>query len=46
MMAAKVTNEGQVTIPTWALDQLGGLGSTVAFRLATDGSIVLEKAEA
>jgi AbrB family looped-hinge helix DNA binding protein len=45
-MATKVTNEGQVTIPKWVQDQLGGPGSYVSFRLATDGSVVLEKAEA
>jgi len=45
-MATKVTNEDQVTIPKGVQDQLGGPGSEVAFRLAADGSIILEKAEA
>jgi antitoxin PrlF len=45
-MATKVTNEGQVTIPKWVQDQVGGPGSEVAFRRAADGTIVLEKAEA
>ena len=45
-MATKVTDEGQVTIPKWVSDQLGGPGSEVTFRRAADGSVVLEKAEA
>jgi bifunctional DNA-binding transcriptional regulator/antitoxin component of YhaV-PrlF toxin-antitoxin module len=45
-MAAKVTDDGQVTIPRWVQDQVGGPGSEVAFRRAADGTIVLEKAEA
>jgi antitoxin PrlF len=45
-MATKVTNEGQVAIPKWVQDQVGGPGSEVAFRRAADGTIVLEKAEA
>jgi antitoxin PrlF len=45
-MATKVTDEGQVTIPKWVQDQVGGPGSEVAFRRAADGTIVLEKAEA
>jgi len=44
-MATKVTDEGQVTIPRWVQDQVGGPGSEVAFRRAADGTIVLEKAE-
>jgi antitoxin PrlF len=44
-MATKVTDEGQVAIPKWVQDQLGGPGSEVAFRRAADGTIVLEKAE-
>jgi AbrB family looped-hinge helix DNA binding protein len=43
-MATKVTDEGQVTIPKWVSDQLGGPGSEVAFRRAADGTVVLEKA--
>jgi AbrB family looped-hinge helix DNA binding protein len=42
-MATKVTDEGQVTIPKWVQDQVGGPGSEVAFRRAADGTIVLEK---
>jgi antitoxin PrlF len=45
-MATKVTDEGQVTIPKWVQDQLGGPGSEVAFRRAADGTSVLEKMEA
>jgi antitoxin PrlF len=45
-MATKVTDEGQVMIPRWVQDQVGGPGSEVAFRRAADGTIVLEKAEA
>jgi bifunctional DNA-binding transcriptional regulator/antitoxin component of YhaV-PrlF toxin-antitoxin module len=44
-MATKVTDEGQVTIPKWVQDQVGGPGSEVAFRCAADGSIVIERAE-
>jgi antitoxin PrlF len=46
MMATKVTEEGQVTIPKWVSDQLGGPGSEVAFRRAADGSVVMEKVQA
>jgi antitoxin PrlF len=45
-MATKVTDEGQVTIPKWVQDHVGGPGSEVVFRRAIDGSVVLEKAEA
>jgi antitoxin PrlF len=45
-MATKVTDEGQVAIPRWVQDQVGGPGSEVAFRRAADGTIVLEKAAA
>jgi len=45
-MATKVTDEGQVTIPSWVQEQVGGPGCEVAFRRAADGTIVLEKAEA
>ena len=45
-MVAKVTDEGQVTIPKPVLEHLGiGPGSEVAFRRAADGAIVLEKTE-
>jgi bifunctional DNA-binding transcriptional regulator/antitoxin component of YhaV-PrlF toxin-antitoxin module len=44
-MATKVTGDGQVTIPKWVQDQVGGPGTEVAFRRAADGSVVLEKAE-
>jgi antitoxin PrlF len=43
-MATKITDEGQVTIPKWVSDHLGGPGSEIAFRWATDGSIIIEKA--
>jgi antitoxin PrlF len=47
IMATKVTDGGQVTIPKPALEHLGiGPGSEVAFRRAADGTVVLEKAEA
>ena len=45
-MATKVTDQGQVTIPKWVQDQVGGPGSEVAFRRAADRTVVLEKAEA
>lgn len=45
-MATKVTDDGQVTIPKWVQDHVGGPGSEVEFRRATDGTIVLEKAQA
>ena len=45
-MATTVTSKGQVTIPKPVRDHLGiGPGSQVSFRLAEDGSIVLEKAD-
>jgi bifunctional DNA-binding transcriptional regulator/antitoxin component of YhaV-PrlF toxin-antitoxin module len=44
-MATKVTDDGQVTIPRWVQDQVGGPGSKIAFRRAADGTIVLEKVE-
>jgi antitoxin PrlF len=43
-MATKVTDEGQVTIPKWVQDEVGGPGSEVAFRRAADGSVIIEKA--
>jgi antitoxin PrlF len=46
IMATKVTDEGQVTIPKWVQDQVGGPGSEVAFRRAADGSVIIEKAAA
>jgi antitoxin PrlF len=46
-MATTVTSKGQVTIPKPFRDQLGiGPGSQVVFRLADDGSVVIEKADA
>jgi antitoxin PrlF len=46
-MATTVTSKGQVTIPKPVRDHLGiGPGSQVAFRLAGDGAIVIEKADA
>jgi antitoxin PrlF len=45
-MATTVTRKGQVTIPKPVRDHLGiGPGSRVDFRLAADGSIVIEKAD-
>lgn len=42
-MAATVTAKGQVTIPKSVRDLLGiAAGSRVDFRLAADGSVVLE----
>jgi bifunctional DNA-binding transcriptional regulator/antitoxin component of YhaV-PrlF toxin-antitoxin module len=45
-MTIKVTDDGQVAVPRWVQDQIGGPGSEVAFRRAADGTIVLEKARA
>ncbi len=45
-MASTVTSKGQVTIPKPVRDHLGiGPGSEVVFRVADDGSIVIEKAD-
>ena len=45
-MATTVTSKGQVTIPKPIRDHLGiGPGSQVTFRLAADGSIVIERAD-
>jgi antitoxin PrlF len=45
-MATKITSKGQVTIPKPVRDHLGvGPGSEVNFRLADDGSIVIERAD-
>jgi AbrB family looped-hinge helix DNA binding protein len=45
-MATTVTSKGQVTIPKPVRDLLGvGPGSRVEFRRASDGSIVIEKAD-
>jgi AbrB family looped-hinge helix DNA binding protein len=45
-MATTVTSKGQVTIPKPVRDHLGiGPGSQVTFRLAADGSIVIERAD-
>ncbi len=46
-MATKITDDGQVTIPQFVLQQLGiGPGSEVEFRRAADGSVVIEKVKA
>ena len=43
-MATKVTSKGQVTIPKAVRDLLGiAPGSSVDFRRAADGSIIIEK---
>ena len=45
-MTTKVTSKGQVTIPKPVRELLGiGPGSSVDFKRAADGSIVIEKAE-
>ena len=45
-MTTKVTSKGQVTIPKPVRELLGiGPGSSVDFRRADDGSIVIEKAD-
>jgi antitoxin PrlF len=45
-MATTVTSKGQVTIPKPVRDHLGlSPGSRVTFRLAADGSVVIEKAD-
>jgi len=45
-MATTVTSKGQVTIPKPVRDRLGIVpGSRVEFRLAGDGSIIIEKAD-
>ena len=45
-MATTVTQKGQVTIPKPIRDHLGiKPGSKVEFRRASDGSIVLERAD-
>ena len=45
-MATTVTRKGQVTIPKLVREHLGiAPGSRVEFRRATDGSIVIEKAD-
>ena len=45
-MPTKVTRKGQVTIPKLVREHLGIVpGSRVEFRRATDGSIVIEKAD-
>jgi antitoxin PrlF len=45
-MATRVTSKGQVTIPKPVRDHLGiGPGSQVNFRLADDGSIIIERAD-
>ena len=45
-MPTTVTSKGQVTIPKLVREHLGIVpGSQVEFRRATDGSIVIEKAD-
>jgi AbrB family looped-hinge helix DNA binding protein len=46
VMAMTVTTKGQVTIPKPIRDRLGiGPGSTVEFKIAWDGRIVLTRAD-
>lgn len=45
-MASNVTSKGQVTIPKPVRDHLGiAPGSSVVFKHAADGSIVIERAD-
>jgi AbrB family looped-hinge helix DNA binding protein len=45
-MPTKVTSNGRITIPKWVRDHLGiEPGTEVAFRLAADGSVVIERAD-
>jgi antitoxin PrlF len=45
-MTTTVTSKGQVTIPKPVRDHLGiGPGSQISFRLADDGSIIIERAD-
>jgi AbrB family looped-hinge helix DNA binding protein len=45
-MATTVTSKGQVTIPKPVRDHLGiKPGSQVNFRLADDGSVIIERAD-
>jgi AbrB family looped-hinge helix DNA binding protein len=45
-MPAKVTKDGRITIPKWVRDQLGiEPGTEIAFRLAADGGVVIERAD-
>jgi antitoxin PrlF len=45
-MPTKVTKDGRITIPKWVRDHLGiESGTEVAFRLAADGSVIIERAD-
>jgi antitoxin PrlF len=45
-MPTKVTSNGRITVPKRVRDYLGiEPGTEVAFRLAADGSIVIERAD-
>lgn len=45
-MANTMTSKGQVTVPKPVRDHLGvAPGSRIAFRLAADGTMVIEKAD-
>jgi antitoxin PrlF len=45
-MPTKVTKDGRITIPKWIRDHLGiEPGTEIAFRLAADGSVVIERAD-
>ncbi len=45
-MPTKVMKEGRITIPKWVRDHLGiESGTEVAFRLAADGSVIIERVD-
>ena len=45
-MPTKVTKDGRITVPNWVRDHLGiEPGTEVAFRLAADASVVIERAD-
>ena len=45
-MPTKIMKDGRITIPKWVRDHLGiESGTEVAFRLAADGSVIIERAD-
>jgi antitoxin PrlF len=45
-MPTKVMKDGRITIPKWVRDHLDiESGTEVAFRLAADGSVIIERAD-